>query len=232
MTESMVTRTKEIDDMAEASQTVSVSDNAKQQLKPPYGHLSVVCGPMFAGKTTETLKRILWAKNGRGQDIRVYKPAFDQRYAKLQIVSHEGLAADAEAVHHWGERTKDVIEAGVSVVFFDEVQFFEAPNFDGDILRIVDDLLSAGVDVVCSGLDMDWQGKPFAIIAHMAAKADEVHKLRGVCTVCGRPSTKTYKKTGSGGQIEIGGSELYESRCTIHWAVPDLELTPDLFHGR
>ena len=66
----------------------------------------------------------------------------------------------------------------MSVVFFDEVQFFEAPNFDGDILRIVDDLLSAGVDVVCSGLDMDWQGKPFAIIAHMAAKADEVHKLR------------------------------------------------------
>ena len=72
----------------------------------------------------------------------------------------------------------------------------------------------------------------FPIIAHMAAKADEVHKLRGVCTVCGRPSTKTYKKTGSGGQIEIGGAELYESRCTIHWAVPDLELTPDLFYGR
>ena len=118
------------------------------------------------------------------------------------------------------------------MVFFDEVQFFEEPNFKGDILTIVDELLTAGVDVVCSGLDMDWQGKPFPIIAHMAAKADEVHKLRGVCAVCGRPSTKTYKKTGSGGQIEIGGAELYESRCTIHWAVPDLELTPDLFHGR
>ena len=65
---------------------------------------------MFAGKTTETLKRILWAKNGRGQDIRVYKPAFDQRYSKLQIVSHEGLAADAEALTHWNDRTKQLID--------------------------------------------------------------------------------------------------------------------------
>ena len=47
---------------------------------------------MFAGKTTETLKRILWAKNGRGQSIRVSSRC-DQRYARLQIVSHEGLAA-------------------------------------------------------------------------------------------------------------------------------------------
>ena len=60
--------------MAEARETVSTSEAARQQPKPPYGHLSVVCGPMFAGKTTETLKRILWAKNGRGQEIRVYKP--------------------------------------------------------------------------------------------------------------------------------------------------------------
>lgn len=228
----MLTPTKDRETMAEVRETVSGVDKGKQQPKPPYGHLSVVCGPMFAGKTTETLKRILWAKNGRGQDIRVYKPAFDQRYARLQIVSHEGLAADAEAVHDWEARTHEIIDDGVAVVFFDEVQFFEAPNFNGDILQIIEELLAAGVDVVCSGLDMDWQGKPFSIIAHMAAKADEVHKLRGVCTVCGRPSTKTYKKTGSGGQIEIGGSELYESRCTIHWAVPDLELTPDLFHGR
>ena len=49
--------------MAEVRETVSGVDQGKQQQpKPPYGHLSVVCGPMFAGKTTETLKRILWAK--------------------------------------------------------------------------------------------------------------------------------------------------------------------------
>ena len=231
-----VTKDKPVQSAPEAGQqpiqTVSLVEGGERQPKPPYRHLSVVCGPMFAGKTTETLKRILWAKNGRGQSIRVFKPAFDQRYARLQIVSHEGLAADAEAVVDWDERTQEMIEESINVVFFDEVQFFESPNFRGDILQIVEDLLAAGIDVVCSGLDMDWQGKPFPIIAHMAAKADEVHKLRGVCTVCGRPSTKTYKKTGSGGQIEIGGAELYESRCTIHWAVPDLELTPDLFYGR
>ena len=115
----MSTPTKDRETMAEVRETVSGVDQGKQQQpKPPYGHLSVVCGPMFAGKTTETLKRILWAKNGRGQDIRVYKPAFDQRYARLQIVSHEGLAADAEAVHDWDARTAEIIDAGVAVVFF------------------------------------------------------------------------------------------------------------------
>ena len=130
-----LTSEKKKDRMAEAPQTVSGGGKAP---KPPYGHLSVVCGPMFAGKTTETLKRILWAKNGRGQNIRVYKPAFDQRYAKLQIVSHEGLAADAEAVAVWQDTTQRLIEEQVDVVFFDEVQFFEEPNFKGDILTIVD----------------------------------------------------------------------------------------------
>ena len=69
-----VTNTRDRETMADAKETVSGAENTRQQPKPPYGHLSVVCGPMFAGKTTETLKRILWAKNGRGQDIRVYKP--------------------------------------------------------------------------------------------------------------------------------------------------------------
>ena len=110
-------------------------------------------------------------------------------------------------------------------MFLDEIQFFEAPNFQGDIVEITAQLLRAGVDVVAAGLDMDWRGAPFPISASLSAMADEVVKLRGICSVCGRPSTRSYKKTGDGNQVELGGADLYESRCTHHWAAPDSPLS-------
>ena len=71
--------------------TITGQDNLSDVLtRPAYGHLSVIVGPMFAGKSTELLKRILWSRNGRGQAVRVYKPAFDQRYSEIEIVPMKG----------------------------------------------------------------------------------------------------------------------------------------------
>lgn len=178
-----------------------------------YGHLTVICGPMFAGKTTEMLKRILWAKNGQQRRALVFKPTFDTRYSKEDIVSHEGLRATAENLSHWPSGT---IEA--DIVFLDEVQFMAPPQFEGDIIQHVRDLLEAGIDVVAGGLDSDWQGRAFPVVGELAAMADEVVKLKSVCAVCGRPASKTYKKSGEGSKVELGGAESYEPRCIKHWA--------------
>ncbi len=182
-----------------------------------YGNLKVFCGPMFSGKTTELLKRILWAKNGQHQKIKVFKPAFDQRYHKHSLVSHEGLASPAEAIDEWYG-----VDQEVQTVFFDEVQFFIPPHYQGqDIIAVIKSLLKDGVDVTVSGLDMDWQGEPFNVTAQLMAMAEEVQKFRGVCAVCGRPSTRSYKKTRKGESVELGSTDLYEPRCTHHWATPD-----------
>lgn len=184
-----------------------------------YGHLTVICGPMFSGKTTELLKRILWAKNGQHRTIRVYKAAFDVRYKKFSLVSHEGLSAPAEAISDWYG-----IDENIEAVFFDEVQFFDEPHYMGkNIVTVIKSLLESNIDVVASGLDMDWQGKPFNIVAQLMAMAEDVYKIRGICAVCGRPSTRSYKKTQSGESVELGTTDLYEPRCTHHWASPDDE---------
>ncbi len=209
-------------------QTITGQDNLTDVLtRPAYGHLSVIVGPMFAGKSTELLKRILWARNGRGQSVRVYKPAFDQRYSKIEIVTHEGLASAAEAIVDWTGQDEAISQQGTQVVFLDEIQFFSEPNFRGNIVEITADLLRSGIDVVAAGLDMDWRGAPFPISASLSAMADEVVKLRGICSVCGRPSTRSFKKTGVGNQVELGGANLYESRCTYHWAAPDSPWATD-----
>lgn len=180
--------------------------------KKPYGQLEVLCGPMFAGKTTELLKRVLWAKNGLNQNVKVFKPAFDNRYSETEIVSHDGLRTIADSIISWPG-----IDPAWDLVVFDEVQFFTDPHFDRDIVEIVASLLTNGTNVLVTGLDMDWRGNPFYTTAMLLAMADKVKKLKANCTISGRPAGKTYKKSKSGDSIELGASDLYEARSNEHW---------------
>jgi thymidine kinase len=56
--------------------------------------------------------------------------------------------------------------------------------------------------------------------AALAAMADEIVKLRAHCAVCGRPATKTLKRSAGGESVDLGGSDKYEPRCNDHWYVP------------
>lgn len=187
-----------------------------------YGKLTVVSGPMYAGKTTELLKRILWARNGEMKAVLVVKPSFDNRYSATKIVSHDGLSVDAMSVTSWDDVGYLLDDA--ELVCFDEVQFFQEPHFKPEhngaqvsIIAAVKNLLQRGVDVVCSGLDMDWRGDPFAITASLMAMADEVLKSTANCTTCGRPAAKTFKKVSNDEKVELGATDLYEARCNDHW---------------
>lgn len=177
---------------------------------------------MFSGKTTELLKNILWAKNGRKRKAVVFKTSFDNRYAEEEIVSHEGLHATALSISQWNG-----VPEGTEIVFFDEVQFFCEPQFNGELIDIVSDLLHRGIDVTGGGLDMDSEGKAFPITAQLMAMADEVTKLKSYCAVCGQPATKTYRKIAKGGKVQLGGADLYEPRCTKHWS--ETRYQSDLF---
>jgi thymidine kinase len=182
-----------------------------------YGHLTVICGPMFASKTTELLKRILWARNGQHKAVLVIKPAFDNRYSATKIVSHDGLSVDAKAITKWEDI--DILASDAEMVCIDEVQFFTDPHFKDDIVDKIRDLLIVGTDVVVTGLDMDWQGQPFPITATLSAMADTILKFTANCTTCGQAAPKTHKKVPNGESVELGASDLYEARCNTHWGL-------------
>jgi thymidine kinase len=187
-----------------------------------YGHLTVVCGPMFASKTTELLKRILWARNGQHKAVLVVKPAFDDRFSTTKIVSHDGLSVDAHAITQWDE--VKALADDADMVCLDEVQFFTAPHFTGEIVEIICGLLDAGKEVVITGLDMDWQGKAFNTTAQLAAMADILLKPQANCTVCGRPAGKTHKKEPNAETVELGATDLYEARCNEHWNLSEEKI--------
>ncbi len=174
---------------------------------------------MFAGKTTELLKRVLWAQNGLSLPVAVFKPAFDKRYSVTDIASHDGLVAPATVIAAWNG-----VPAAAAHVFFDEVQFFAFPHFDGDIVSIIRALLTEGRDVTVAGLDSDWRGAAFVPTAILMAMADEIVKLSAHCAVCGRVAGKSYKRltqAATDATIQLGGTELYEPRCRAHWSIAE-----------
>ena len=64
------------------------------------GNLETIVGAMFAGKTSELLKRILWAKH-QNKKIIVIKPSIDNRYSNEKIITHNDLSHECYSMSNW-----------------------------------------------------------------------------------------------------------------------------------
>ena len=69
------------------------------------GSLETIVGAMFAGKTSELLKRILWAKH-QNKKIVVIKPSIDDRYSESKIITHNDLSHECFAMKNWRDVNK------------------------------------------------------------------------------------------------------------------------------
>ncbi len=175
------------------------------------GNIEVVCGPMFSGKSEELIRRVRRAQIGRLK-VQSFKPGIDDRYSKNDIVSHSAQTVTATPVEDSVELLSRVFDS-TRVVAIDEVQFFDA-----NIVKIVAKLARRGVRVICAGLDQDYKGEPFGPIPELLAIADEVMKVHAVCTVCGSPASKTYRKNAKNrDQVLVGETDQYEARCRAHF---------------
>lgn len=182
-----------------------------------YGSLVAITGPMFAGKTSELIKEILYrsyfSKEER-EAVRVFKLSVDTRYDEACIVSHDGERVDAVSVSSVAE----IDWKHMSFVFLDEIQFFSEPYFHGDIMDLVRDMRMAGVDVICSGLDTDYLGRAFEVAAMMMAEASEVRRLSASCALCAAPASRTSRIDIGSDRFIPGAAETYTPLCLTHWA--------------
>ncbi len=181
------------------------------------GKLEVISGPMFAGKSSELLKRLLFLEHS-GEKVLVLKPVIDDRFDPDKIVTHNHLSHSALSVIDL-ELVKDnynIKPYNFHTVFIDEVQFFDPK----ESLWFIEEGLRDGVNFVCAGLDQDSRGIPFDTTARLLALADQVVKISSYCNVCGATASKTQRIVQSGGRVNIGGAESYEPRCHAHWESP------------
>ncbi len=178
------------------------------------GNLETIVGAMFAGKTSELLKRILWAKH-QNKKIIVIKPSLDDRYSNEKIITHNDLSHECYAMNDWFTTLKkfNFEKSEVDMVFLDEIQFMDTKH----TLDNVEIILSKGIDVVCAGLDQDSRGKPWETSSMLLGLSDKIVKIYGFCNVCGLEATKTYRKTEGGERTQVGAANIYEPRCLKHW---------------
>ena len=183
------------------------------------GWIEVICGCMFAGKTEELIKRIKVLQYAKKHVVAI-KPTIDNRYSDDMIASHAGTLMKCICVdiHDLASIEKIVNDKSVDAVVIEEVQFF-----DEGIVAICEALAKAKKRVIVAGLDTDFRGEPFPIMASLLAKAEFITKLSAVCVACGAPATKTQRLINgkpakySDPVVLVGASECYEARCrTCH----------------
>ena len=175
------------------------------------GWLEVVCGPMFSGKSEEMIRRLRRAEIA-GQRVLLFKPAIDDRYDVVDVVSHAGVRMSAVPVD--GATALVARARGCDVVGIDEVQFFEPSIVDASLA-----LAYGGARVIAAGLDQDFRRLPFGPMPDLLARAELVDKLQAVCHRCGGPATTTQRLVDgqpapyAGETIVVGALDSYEARC-------------------
>ena len=183
------------------------------------GWVEVICGPMFAGKSEELIRRIKRIEYAKKKVV-VFKPLIDNRYSEDEVVSHNKRKTKCYNLKHSSDVMAHITD-DVYAVAFDEVQFM-----DEGILEVIETLANMGKRVICAGLDNDFRGEPFSIMPKLLCLAEYVTKLTAICTVCGANATRTQRVVnGKPAYYEdpiiiIGASEAYEPRCRSCHEVP------------
>ena len=183
------------------------------------GTLEVITGCMSSGKSERLIWTLKREKIAR-KEVVVFKPGVDTRSLGSEISSRDGKSLEAVTVNAPGEIVSHIRDDH-HVVGIDEVQFFDA---DEDtriaLLEVIDALVEQGKRVVVSGLNQDFGGEPFLLVALLLAKADTINHVKAVCVRCGSLEATMSQRLINGEpaswdapRIAVGGEDLYEARC-------------------
>ena len=167
------------------------------------GWMEVICGSMFSGKTEELIRRLRRAEMA-GQQVEIFKPKLDNRYADEEVVSHNQNKIKSTPV----ETPDEILLLGSNcdVVGIDEAQFF-----DESIVEIANQLANNGVRVVIAGLDMDYMGRPFGPMPNLMATAEYVTKVHAICKRTGNLANYSMRTSGSDDLVQLGETDSYEA---------------------
>lgn len=177
----------------------------QSSLQEKTGHIEVICGSMFSGKTEELIRRLNRALIAK-QKVEIFKPAVDKRYHDFDVVSHNENAIRSTPVQFADDIL--LLAGNCEVVGIDEVQFF-----DNQIVKVVNILAKAGKRVIMAGLDMDFEGNPFEPMPQLLAIAEYVTKVHAICMKCGALASYSYRLSDKRDKVMLGEKDSYEARC-------------------
>lgn len=182
------------------------------------GSIEIICGPMFAGKSTELLRRIR-RHDIAGNRIRLVKPKTDTRSDRVH--THDGMTIAAVEVAELMDGLVSIEDHEVIAV--DEVQFFEIQPGD---LEVIFDLAKNGTRVIFAGVDLDHFGNPFETTATLMGISTSITKLTSVCADCGglhASRTQWVSDLPYNEDTRVGGIDRYAPKCLDCFEPMDLD---------
>ena len=176
---------------------------------------------MNAGKSTILLQA---AHNYEEKGMTPYllTAEIDNRSGEGKIASRIGIEKRADTfndrVNLYNHLKLKQKKSAIACVLIDEAQFLTRDQV-WQLASAVDDLF---LPVLCYGLRVDFQGNLFPGSSSLLGLADELKEIKTICH-CGKKATMVVRKSANdkpikdGSQIQIGGNDLYESFCRVHW---------------
>lgn len=174
--------------------------------------LTLVTGPMFAGKTSYLMNVI---RNSDSQQTIVATHISDTRFTDKQdtIINHDGCFLKHTILHLSVLSDLPHISRDEKVLLaIDEAQFFP------DVVSAIRKLQSySGLEVVLCGLNGDFQQRPFGVepnwISQLISIATDVVYLKARCWKCGDKASFSIRKCESEEVVLVGGEDLYTASC-------------------
>ena len=179
------------------------------------GRVEIICGPMFAGKTEELLRRVRRAVIA-GRRVVVVGHALDDRGGTDRLTSHAGLDHPSITVSTAAQIERAVGD-DAEIVAIDEAQFFGR-----ELVPVVGRLADRGLVVIVAGLDVTFDSEPFEPLPSLMALAERVDKLTAICAICGEDAVfhvRVDAPTARSNDLvadHVGGTEKYQARCRRH----------------
>lgn len=168
------------------------------------GKIEVITGPMFSGKSDEICRRARRYEIA-GKKVGAFHSALDNRFSNTEIVSRSGYKIPSIPTTDLTLILSDSFD--FDIIIIDEAQFFSER-----LISLVGALRKLGKIVIVAGLDMTCEREPFGPMPQIMAIADDVLKLKAVCTECGNDAPISYRLVDNNNEILVGDKE-YTALC-------------------
>lgn len=141
--------------------------------------LTLVVGPMKSGKSFELIRYFAPLQFTK-QNFKLFQPTKNVR--EEHIRSRNGVELPATKIKTLAEIKP--LAVGCQVVGIDEIHMFEPSGVD-----TVAELMQDGLDFFITGLDLDYRGQLFPIVARLLELAPtEIKHVRAACELCQSPA--------------------------------------------
>jgi thymidine kinase len=172
------------------------------------GNIQLILGPMFAGKSSELLRRVSRYQIAKKSCILI-KYIHDNRYDNRCIATHDHYIKNdgTQTIATQELFTVQHMTQDYEVIGIDEGQFFI------DLLPFCEQAANNGKIVIVSALDGDFLRKPFGSVCDLIPLAEHVVKLKAVCMMCQRDAAFSRRLTTEQQTEVIGGADKYIAVC-------------------